>query len=425
MQNIKNAANYVSETVQGTGAEASKEANKSIAKDSNVPIGTRARAAGDMLSDKMDQHSHEKLQSLVKSSNMIALRHTAFRVLSKPSPSLTRINRSIKTLTPVSVRPKPLRVPISHLQLRFASGEAQTQSEPVADREEEGQHGNNSIAASSPEETQFTEESNASRIPEAAPDAPVTEQPSDSQSAHDDQPASTLGEFVSAAGEKVKETASNALGAFGEPRGSGLPKANPPPSETVYVGNLFFDVREDDIRTEFEKIGPIKDVKLIMDNRGLSRGFGYVTFDSVATAQTAISVLDQVDFQGRRLTVAYANSRMPSTRPFDRRYVKSEPSRTLFIGNMAFGISDRELNNLFRDIRNVVDVRVAIDRRTGQPRGFAHADFTDLESAQEAMVELAGKQVSGRALRVDYSESASTHRIDRMQRSGEEQQQGY
>lgn len=32
-----------------------------IAKDSNVPISTRARAAGDMISDKMDQHSHEVL----------------------------------------------------------------------------------------------------------------------------------------------------------------------------------------------------------------------------------------------------------------------------------------------------------------------------------------------------------------------------
>lgn len=30
-----------------------------IAKDSQVPIGTRIRAAGDMVSDKMDQHSHE------------------------------------------------------------------------------------------------------------------------------------------------------------------------------------------------------------------------------------------------------------------------------------------------------------------------------------------------------------------------------
>lgn len=72
---------------------------------------------------------------------------------------------------------------------------------------------------------------------------------------------------------------------------------------------------------------------------------------------------------------------------------------------MSFDMSDRDLNNLFREIKNVIDVRVAIDRRTGQPRGFAHADFVDIESAEKAYGELKGRQVCGRALRVDFSTS--------------------
>src|SRR3984885_2430927 len=79
------------------------------------------------------------------------------------------------------------------------------------------------------------------------------------------------------------------------------------------------------------------------------------------------------------------------------------PSKTLFIGNLAFEMSDADLNKLFRDIRNVLDVRVAIDRRTGQPRGFAHADFVDIESATKGLEVLQGKEVHGRKLRVDYS----------------------
>ena len=59
--------------------------------------------------------------------------------------------------------------------------------------------------------------------------------------------------------------------------------------------------------------------------------------------------------------------------------------------------------DLFREIRNVLDVRVAIDRRSGQPRGFAHADFVDVASAQVAKELLEKKVVYGRALRVDYS----------------------
>jgi nucleolin len=61
------------------------------------------------------------------------------------------------------------------------------------------------------------------------------------------------------------------------------------------------------------------------------------------------------------------------------------------------------LADLFRSIKNVLDVRVAIDRRSGQPRGFAHADFTDVESAVTAKQALEQKSVYGRQLRVDYS----------------------
>lgn len=86
------------------------------------------------------------------------------------------------------------------------------------------------------------------------------------------------------------------------------------------------------------------------------------------------------------------------------------PSKTLFIGNMSFEMSDKDLNELFRDVQNVIDVRVAIDRKTGQPRGFAHADFIDVRSAEKAFEQLKGKEVYGRRLRVDYSLPSSQAR---------------
>ena len=88
-------------------------------------------------------------------------------------------------------------------------------------------------------------------------------------------------------------------------------------------------------------------------------------------------------------------------------YVANPPSKTLFIGNMSFEMSDKDLNDLFRDIRNVMDVRVAIDRRTGQPRGFAHADFIDVASATQAKEVLSAKTIYGRDLRVDFSKSGT------------------
>ncbi|CAI7644087.1 unnamed protein product [Penicillium palitans] len=58
METVKNAANYVSETIQGTGAETSKEANKGVAKSGDANVSTRASAAKDALFDKKDELAH-------------------------------------------------------------------------------------------------------------------------------------------------------------------------------------------------------------------------------------------------------------------------------------------------------------------------------------------------------------------------------
>ncbi|TDZ22520.1 Glucose-repressible gene protein [Colletotrichum sidae] len=59
METIKNAANYVSESVQQAGATASKETNKQVAKDSDASVGSRLTAAKDAVGDKVDEQSHD------------------------------------------------------------------------------------------------------------------------------------------------------------------------------------------------------------------------------------------------------------------------------------------------------------------------------------------------------------------------------
>jgi nucleolin len=132
--------------------------------------------------------------------------------------------------------------------------------------------------------------------------------------------------------------------------------------------------------------------------------FGYVEFATTAQATAAIEGKHQSVYEGRRLVVNY----QAATK---RENGVNAPSKTLFIGNLAFEMSDADLNKLFRDIRNVIDVRVAIDRRTGQPRGFAHADFVDVESAQKGHEALKDKEVYGRKLRVDYSAGSTSREV--------------
>ncbi|KAL2783140.1 glucose-repressible protein Grg1 [Aspergillus keveii] len=59
METVKNAANYVTESIQQGGAAASKETNKNVAKDSDASLTSRATAAKDAVVDKKDEKSHD------------------------------------------------------------------------------------------------------------------------------------------------------------------------------------------------------------------------------------------------------------------------------------------------------------------------------------------------------------------------------
>ena len=126
-------------------------------------------------------------------------------------------------------------------------------------------------------------------------------------------------------------------------------------------------------------------------------------FDTLDAARAAIGGMHMQVFEGRRLSLNFAQtnfSTMSDPKPV------GQPTRTIYIGNIPFEMTDRELNDIFKDMYNLIDVRVAVDRRTGQPRGFCHAEFVDVESAQAAFEMLNKMAPYGRKLRLDYSNSA-------------------
>lgn len=58
-----------------------------------------------------------------------------------------------------------------------------------------------------------------------------------------------------------------------KPRSSMLGKEPSPPNKTLYVGNLYYEVTEDQLKRVFSRFGEVKSVKIVYDNRGMSRGY--------------------------------------------------------------------------------------------------------------------------------------------------------
>ncbi|KAI6825880.1 Dolichyl-diphosphooligosaccharide--protein glycosyltransferase subunit [Hortaea werneckii] len=287
---------------------------------------------------------------------------------------------SIATPDVADAAQKPSLKPASHDAVSESSG---TTSAPIGQTE-------------APTETEQPAESISEKAQDLASSAAQTAQEATSSAAQ------TVSSAASSAAQKAQQ--SNPFEKSPSPT-EGRPRSSPSrsPSRILYVGNLFFEVTAPQLEKEFSKLGEITNSRVVLDSRGLSKGFGYIEFATQEAADLAVRQQDQKVFQGRRMAVQY---HLPKTGLSPRGQISrrlNPPSKTLFIGNMSYQMSDRDLNDLFREIRNVLDVRVAIDRRSGQPRGFAHADFIDVASAEKAKAHLEKKVVYGRPLKVDYS----------------------
>ena len=82
-------------------------------------------------------------------------------------------------------------------------------------------------------------------------------------------------------------------------------------SKKLYVGNLSYDVTDNDLSKLFEPHGTVKSAQVIMDRDvGRSKGFGFVEMQNDQEAQAAISALNGQDSGGRALTV---NEAKPKT----------------------------------------------------------------------------------------------------------------
>ena len=78
----------------------------------------------------------------------------------------------------------------------------------------------------------------------------------------------------------------------------------------LYVGNLNYRSREEDLRDLFGAYGEVTSANIVMDREtGRSRGFGFVEFSDEEAAQSAMEALDGQDFEGRQLKVNEARPR--------------------------------------------------------------------------------------------------------------------
>jgi cold-inducible RNA-binding protein len=75
-------------------------------------------------------------------------------------------------------------------------------------------------------------------------------------------------------------------------------------------------------------------------------------------------------------------------------------AKKLYVGNLSYSTTEGNLSAFFGAVGEVASVNLITDRMTGRSRGFAFVEMAEESAAQQAIAELNGKELDGRALKV-------------------------
>ncbi|ELW66761.1 Polyadenylate-binding protein 1-like protein [Tupaia chinensis] len=166
------------------------------------------------------------------------------------------------------------------------------------------------------------------------------------------------------------------------------------------VGNIFIKNLEDSIDNKalydtFSTFGNILSCKVVCDEHG-SRGFGFVHFETHDAAQRAISTMNGMLLNDRKVFVGHFKSRREREAELGARVMEFT---NIYVKNLQVDVDERGLQDLFSQFGKMLSVKVMRDS-SGHSRGFGFVNFEKHEEAQKAVVHMNGKEVSGRLLYV-------------------------
>ncbi|GAB1867232.1 RRM domain-containing protein [Camponotus japonicus] len=157
-------------------------------------------------------------------------------------------------------------------------------------------------------------------------------------------------------------------------------KGNEEPRTNLIINYLPQNMNEKELYSLFVTIGPVESCRVMKDYKtGYSYGFGFVNYAKAEDAATAISTLNGLQVQNKRLKVSFA-------RPSGEEIKETN----LYVTNLPRNITESQIDEIFSKYGNIVQKNILKDKLTGLPRGVAFVRFDKREEAQEAIAQLHG-----------------------------------
>ena len=172
-----------------------------------------------------------------------------------------------------------------------------------------------------------------------------------------------------------------------------------PPELSVFVGNLSFETRWQDLKDHMRGAGNVDDAKILQHPDGRPKGCGIVAYQHPKDALRAVRQLNGSLLNRRPIIVRQDRQQAPSRPDFPGIGSHQSTGAQLYVGNLAWKTSWQDLKDLFATV-GVVDRAEVIVGVDGRPKGFGIVKFFNSNNADAAIKKLDGAELDGRKLQV-------------------------
>lgn len=164
----------------------------------------------------------------------------------------------------------------------------------------------------------------------------------------------------------------------------------------VFIKNLDKSIDNKALYDTFSAFGNILSCKIVTDEHGSSKGYGFVHFETEEAARSAIEKVNGMLLNGKKVFVGRFMSRKERLEMLGD---KAKKFTNVYIKNFGDTMTDEKLSAMFEPFGKIISAKVMTDEN-GRSRGFGFVSFEDHEAAQQAVEELNNKEADGRELYV-------------------------
>ncbi|XP_025219819.1 polyadenylate-binding protein 3 isoform X4 [Theropithecus gelada] len=173
----------------------------------------------------------------------------------------------------------------------------------------------------------------------------------------------------------------------------------------VYIKNFGEDMDDERLKDLFGKFGPALSVKVMTDESGKSKGFGFVSFERHEDAQKAVDEMNGKELNGKQIYVGRAQKKVERQTELKRKFEQMKQDRitryqvvNLYVKNLDDDIDDERLRKAFSPFGTITSAKVMMEG--GRSKGFGFVCFSSPEEATKAVTEMNGRIVATKPLYV-------------------------